>query len=255
MRRADGSAGDADYGLIGGGYTRFRRPDERIAALIHGALGSARLVLNVGAGTGSYEPTDREVVAIEPSAAMRAQRPAHLSPAIDGVAESLPFEDKYFDAGMALYTVHQWSQLAVGLAEMRRVTRGPVVVMTADPNEVQQFWLNAYAPQVLAAEAKRCPAIETIAQDLGGVIEVWPIPIPLDCKDGFNEAYYGRPERFLDESARLACSSWSFVDPSVADASVDQLRHGLEDGSWGMRYGHFRSQPEYLGSLRLVISR
>src|SRR4051812_41804637 len=129
-RHADGSAGDANYGTIGHGYARFRQPDPRIAAYVHAALGAARTVLNVGAGAGSYEPTDRLVTPVEPSAVMRAQRPAHLPPAINAVAEHLPFAAGTFEASMATVTVHQWSDLAAGLAEMRRVTRGPVVILT-----------------------------------------------------------------------------------------------------------------------------
>ncbi len=121
-RTSDGSAGDADYGVIGLGYALYRRPEPAIAAIIHRALGDARTVLNVGAGAGSYEPRDRDVVAVEPSAAMRAQRPAHLAPAIDARAEHLPFADKSFDAAMASSTVHQWARLEDGLKEMRRVT-------------------------------------------------------------------------------------------------------------------------------------
>src|SRR5262249_44188969 len=141
-RKSDGSAGDANYGEIGRTYSLYRRPEPRIAAMIGDALGDAATVLNVGAGAGSYEPVDREVTAFDPSASGRRQRPPHLSAAIDAVAESLPFADLSFDAGMATFTVHQWSNLEAGLAEMRRVTRGPVVVMTCDPQALDRFWLN-----------------------------------------------------------------------------------------------------------------
>jgi ubiquinone/menaquinone biosynthesis C-methylase UbiE len=141
-RRHDGSAGDADYGSIGRGYTSYRQPDPRIQAHIDRALGSARTVLNAGAGAGSYEPLDRAVTAVEPSASMRAQRPPHLCVAIDAIAEALPFASEQFDASMATFTVHQWADLERGLAEMRRVTRGPVILLTCDPARVQDFWLN-----------------------------------------------------------------------------------------------------------------
>ena len=254
-RRADGSAGDADYGVIGSGYARYRQPDPRIAALILEGLGDARSILNVGAGAGSYEPMDRAVTAVEPSASMRAQRPAHLSAAVDAVAEALPFADKSFDAAMAVSTVHQWPDLEAGLREMRRVTRGPIVIFTSAPEALQRFWLNDYAPLVLAAEARRHPAIDRIATALGGACEVWPAPIPLDCRDGFNEAYYGRPEMLLEDGARLACSSWTFVDPATRAAYVEHLRRDLESGAWDEAHGHLRVQPEFQGSLRLVISR
>jgi hypothetical protein len=211
----DGSAGDTNYGQIGNGYARYRRPDPRIAALIERELSGAQTVLNVGAGAGSYEPTSRRVTAVEPSASMREQRPAHLPPAIDAIAESLPFERDSFDASMATFTVHQWPDLGAGLAEMRRVTRGTIMIMTCDPDELSRFWLDAYAPEVIAVETRRCPRIETIVSALGGNTRVIPVPIPLDCTDGFGEAYYGRPNCLLDPRARLACSAWSFVDPSV----------------------------------------
>jgi len=253
MIRRDGSAGDADYGVIGEGYARHRRPDPRIAAHISAALGDAQSVLNVGAGAGSYEPEDRIVTAVEPSGTMRGQRPAHLPRAIDAVAEKLPFPDRQFDASMATFTVHQWADLGRGLAEMRRVTRGPVVVLTCDPALLDRFWLNDYAPEVVATEALRYPAIAAIAAAIGASAEVVNVPIPLDCTDGFNEAYYGRPERLLDPDARRACSSWSLVGAEAAGRFVARLRSDLDDGSWDRRHGHLRSQAWFDGPLRLVV--
>ena len=253
-RRRDGSAGDADYGVIGARYARFRQPEPRIAELIGRALGGARSVLNVGAGAGSYEPCDRETVAVEPSASMRAQRPHTLPTAIDAVAEDLPFPDGAFDASLATFTVHQWNDLGAGLAEMRRVTRGPVVILSCDPRLVRRFWLDEYAPDVLAAEARRYPTLQSIAAALGGSTAVWEVPIPLDCVDGFNEAYYGRPERLLDAGARLACSAWSFIAPDIQARYVDHLRSDLEEGRWDARYGALRQQAEFDGSLRLVVA-
>ena len=255
QRRSDGSAGDVDYGEIGGSYARYRQPDPVIAAQIHAALGDARTVLNVGAGAGSYEPTDRIVTAVEPSAAMRAQRPAHLARAIDAVAQDLPFPDNGFDAAMATVTVHQWSDLERGLAEMRRVTRGPVVLLVCDPARMQDYWLNDYIPEVRAVEASRFPAIARIAAALGGDVEVQPVPVPLDCRDGFNEAYYGRPEAFLDPAARLACSSWSLVPEAAVERFVRDLSHDLASGAWDRIHGHLRSQPFFDGPLRLIIAR
>jgi SAM-dependent methyltransferase len=255
QRKADGSAGDADYGAIGRGYASFRQPEPAIEALITRALGDARTVLNVGAGAGSYEPTDREVTAVEPSASMRAQRPPYLSTAIDAVAECLPFPDRHFDAAMTTFSVHQWSRIDDGLREMRRVTRGPVVILSCDPDLVQRFWLNDYAPGVLAAEARRYPALAHMQAVLGGSSEVLPVPIPLMCRDGFNEAYYGRPEKLLDPAARLACSAWSFVNAETAEGCVAALRRDLESGAWDRKYGDLRSAPTYDGSLRLIVAR
>jgi SAM-dependent methyltransferase len=250
----DGSAGDADYGRIGGGYSRYRQRDPRIFLRIAQALGGARRVLNVGAGAGSYEPLDREVTAVEPSASMRAQRPPGLPRAIDAKAEELPFEKHCFDASMATFTVHQWSDLERGLQEMRRVTRGPVVILSCDPAALAKFWLHEYAPEVTQVEASRYPRIERICQLLGGRAEVKEVPIPIDCQDGFNEAYYGRPEKLLDPGARLACSGWSFVGPQVAARFVAALGRDLADGTWDRRFGHFRSTPEFHGPLRLIVA-
>ena len=223
-------------------------------AYIERALGQARTVLNVGAGSGSYEPLDRQVTAVEPSASMRAQRPLHLSIAIDAVAEDLPFPNKRFDASMATFSVHQWTDLDRGLAEMRRVTRGLVVVLTCDPTLVTRFWLNEYAPQVLETESRRYPSMERIRTLLGGRGQDLSVPIPLDCRDGFNEAYYGRPERLLDDRTRLACSAWSFVDQNTRREYMDHLRRDLDNGRWDARHAHLRTQPEFDGSLRLVIA-
>jgi SAM-dependent methyltransferase len=253
-RSADGSAGDADYGVIGAGYVNYRQPEPRIASQINLALGDARTVLNVGAGAGSYEPVDRSVTAVEPSASMRAQRPSTLPPAIDAVAEKLPFPDASFGASMATFTIHQWSDVEAGLRELRRVTSGPVVILTCDPDEVERFWLNDYAPLVLKTEAGRYPSTARIRSILGGHLDILPVSIPLHCKDGFNEAYYGRPERLLDDAARLACSAWSFVDQATAAAYIRHLQRELSDGAWDRKYGRLRTQPEYEGSLRLAVS-
>ncbi len=254
-RRDDGSAGDADYGRMAPPYARFRRPDPRIARQILDALGEARTVLNVGAGAGSYEPTDRDVTAVEPSATMRAQRPPHLSPAIDACAEALPFPDAAFDASLTTFSIHQWRDLGAGLAEMRRVTRGPVVILTCDPDAMASFWLPHYCPEVTAVEASRFPPITDVVRRLGDVAEIRPVPVPLDCVDGFNEAYYGRPEGLLDPEARLSCSSWSFLAPDVVDRFAATLSRDLADGSWDRRFGHYRTLPQLDGPLRLIVSR
>jgi SAM-dependent methyltransferase len=250
----DGSAGDADYGVLGPGYAGHRRPDPAIRARIEAALGDARSVLNVGAGTGSYEPEDREVTAVEPSAVMREQRPPRRPRAIDAVAEALPFGDGAFDAAMTTFSVHQWRDLAAGLAEFRRVTRGPVVVLTCDPDRVGRFWLSDYAPEVLRAEAERYPSPDRVARLLGGSARVDRVPVPLDCSDGFGEAYHGRPERFLDRSVRQAMSAWSFVDPEVISRFERDLARDLRDGSWDARWGRLRTQPEFDGSLVLITA-
>ena len=254
-RTGDGSAGDADYGAIGTSYTDYRRPDPRIAARISQALGTARTVLNVGAGAGSYEPADRQVTPVEPSASMRAQRPAGLAAAVDATAENLPFPDGAFDAAMTTFSVHQWSDLKAGLREVRRVTRGPVVILTCDPGRLRRFWLNEYAPEVIDTEARRYPDVEALSDGLGGPVAATVVPVPLDCSDGFNEAYYGRPEALLEPAARLSCSAWSFVGPAVHDRFTRDLSRDLADGTWDDRHGHLRTLATFEGSLILAISQ
>jgi SAM-dependent methyltransferase len=253
-RWSDGSAGDADYGDLGRSYSIYRRPDPRIANAIRESLGPARTVLNVGAGAGSYEPPDCDVTPVEPSASMRAQRPPTLAPAIDATAEDLPFPDDSFDAAMATFSVHQWSDLRTGLAEIRRVTRGPVVILTGDPSLIDHFWLVEYAPEVLEVERQRYPSPEVLATGLGGSVRTANVPIPLDCVDGFNEAYYGRPEFLLNPDARRSCSAWSFVDETVEERCVRDLAADLESGHWDQRFGELRRQSTFEGSLILVVA-
>lgn len=155
---------------------------------------------------------------------------------------------------MTTFSVHQWQDLGAGLREVRRVTRGPVVVLTCDPELLDRFWLVNYAPEVIATEARRYPALPVLAERLGGRTTSQIVPIPLDCTDGFNEAYYGRPEGLLDPQARLSCSAWSFVDPDVHDRFVNDLTHDLRTGTWHDRHGDLRHQPTFDGSLVLVVS-
>ncbi len=211
----DRPAGDFDYEQHGRGYAVLRQPDPRIAARVHAALGASRTVLNVGAGAGSYEPADRYVLAVEPSAAMRAQRPVAAAPAVDATAERLPFDDNSFDAAMATVTVHQWGDVEQGLREMRRVSRGPVVVLTVDAPVLQQFWLADYFPEVIALDQARFPTLDQVTGALAqgsAEVRVDVVPVPLDCTDGFGEAFYARPEAFLRPEIRAATSGF-LTDP------------------------------------------
>jgi hypothetical protein len=256
MQRAnDGSAGDVDYSRFASGYTDYRQPDPRIAALIEAALGDAVTVLNVGAGAGSYEPADRTVTAVEPSASMRAQRPPFRAKAIDATAETLPFEPNSFDAAMSTFSVHQWPGLEAGLTKVRSVAKDAVVIMSMDPTLLENFWLNDYAPEVMQTEARRFPTIERIADALGRDIEVGVVEIPLDCTDGFNQAYYGRPELLLDAGARRANSAWSFVGDDIEQRFVRDLSRDLDEGAWDEKYGYLRTTLTYDAALRLVVSR
>jgi hypothetical protein len=186
---------------------------------------------------------------------MRAQRPPQLLPAVDATAERLPFDSQSFDAAMAMVTVHQWPDLAAGLTELRRVARGPVVVLTFDPDVLSRLWLAQYAPELMAAECGRMPAIGAICAALGGHCDVLPVPIPIDCSDGFAEAYYARPERFLDPAVRQAQSAWGFVDPAVQQRAVARLRADLDSGKWDEMYHDLRTQPQFDGALRVVVGQ
>jgi len=242
-----------DYDEHGRHYTRGRRADPRIEARIHAALGEARTVVNVGAGTGSYEPRDRWVLAVEPSATMRAQRPPEAAPAIDATAEALPLDDDAVDAAMACVTIHHWPARERGLAELRRVARGPVVVFTFDLDRLPPWQLD-YLREGVDIERARFGAIEEVAAELGGRARVESIPTPADCEDGFFEAFWNRPEALLDPDVRGSQSMWELLDEGVEERIVGRLAADLESGRWDERYGELRGMDSFEGSLRLVIS-
>jgi len=230
-RTTDGSAGDADH-------RQHRRPEPAFARAVAKALGDARTVLDIGAGAaaGSYAPTDRDVTAVE-------------------TAGDLPFADDTFDAAMTTFSLPEWHDLERGLAEARRVTRGPVVVLTFDPDRIERSWLAEYAPEVLSADARRHPALQRIADALGDdTVTSTPLPIPFTCVDGFAEAYYARPERLLDPGVRQADPAWGLVDEFTVRRSVAALRTALEAGEWDRRHGSLRIRPTYEGSVVLVTA-
>ena len=242
------------YDTIGAGYPATRRTDPRIAAKIWAALGDARTVVNVGAGTGSYEPTDRDVTAVEPSALMRAQRPADAAPCVAASAEHLPFADQSFDAAMAVSTVHHWSDPLAGLRELRRVARR-VVVFTFDGTDAgwsSRFWLTRdYLPEVAALLVGRPPLAE-LAAAIGARTE--PVLIPWDCADGFFEAYWRRPEAYLDERVRRGISVWTTVGPAAEQRAVRSLRADLESGRWAERNRELLDLEEAELGLRLFVA-
>jgi SAM-dependent methyltransferase len=249
----EGVSAQVDYERHGRTYARHRRPDPRIAARIHAALGEARTVLNVGAGSGSYEPDDRWVLAVEPSPTMRAQRPPGAAPVIAARAEALPLDDNALDAAMACVTIHHWDPPQAGLAELRRVARGPVVIFTFELDALPD-WQQQFLHEGLELERERFPAIEEIEAALGGRTRVERIPTPGDCLDGFFEAFWRRPEALLDETVRGAQSIWALLAPSVERRVVERLAAALDSGAWDAEHGHLRAQDSFDGALRLVIS-
>jgi SAM-dependent methyltransferase len=242
------------YDTIGATYTATRRTEPRIAARVWAALGDARTVLNVGAGTGSYEPSDRDVTAVEPSALMRAQRPAGAAPCVAAIAERLPFEDQSFDAAMAFSTVHHWQDPIAGLLEMRRVARR-VVVFTCDTGDRSwrhRFWLTRdYLPEVADLVVGR-PSLAEQARAIGARVE--PVLIPWDCADGFFEAYWRRPEAYLDESVRRGISIWASVGPDAEQRALHSLREDLSSGRWAERNRDLVDLDAAELGLRLLIA-
>jgi SAM-dependent methyltransferase len=240
------------YDTIGATYTVTRRTEPRIAAQLWAALGDARTGLTVGAGTGSYEPSDRDVTAVEPSAVMRAQRPVGAARCVDATAESLPFEDQSFDAAMAFATVHHWQDPIAGLLEMRRVARR-VVVFTCDTTDRswrRRFWLTRdYLPEVAAC---RVGLATQLARAIGARME--PVLIPWDCADGFFEAYWRRPEAYLDENVRRGISVWTSVGPDAEQRAVRSLRDDLASGHWAERNRDLVDLDAAELGLRLLIA-
>lgn len=240
----------AAYDTIGVNYADLRKPDPRIERAIVEALGSAKTVLNVGAGTGSYEPAGREVTAVEPSAEMIRQRRHAAAQVVQGYAEDLPFDDKAFDAAMAVLTVHHWTDKAKGMQELRRVTRGPIVILTFDPAH-PGFWLADYIPELAALDDAQMPQMTDYAKWLGPV-EISVVPVPHDCLDGFLYAYWRRPAAYLDPRIRAAMSSfWALGDLTEA---LERLASDLESGAWAQRYGDLLDLEAYDAGYRLVTA-
>jgi SAM-dependent methyltransferase len=250
------AAGDP-YAVLGTSYATRRRPDPRIASLIWAALGDARTVINVGAGTGSYEPPGLRVAAVEPSEVMIGQRPAAAAPVVRAAAEHLPFADQVFDAALAVLTVHHWASAAAGLAELCRVARRQVV-LTWDPAVFAEFWLvRDYLPQI--AEYERTLACLTVVgEELargGAELAISPVPVPGDCADGFLGAYWRRPEAYLEPAVRAAMSGIALIDQDAVTAASRRLADDLASGRWHERNGRLLKRSEIDLGYRLVATR
>jgi hypothetical protein len=222
------------YQVIGMGYADHRRPDPRIGDVIDRSLGSAKTVINVGAGSGSYEPGQRQVTAVEPSTVMIGQRPYGAAPCVQGYAESLPFPDESFDAGMAILTVHHWTDAPAGLAELRRVSARQTV-LTWDPAVIARFWLvEEYLPEIAAAESELA-TLDLIRAEFerhGARVTVTPVPVPADCIDGFLAAYWRRPQSYLDPRIRASISALANLDQAHVEHAMKRLATDLTSGRW-----------------------
>ena len=250
LRDAPGLPSPQRYDRIGEGYAIRRNPDPRLAAVILGALGDAESILNVGAGTGSYEPPDRRVIAVEPAIAMIRQRPATAAPVVRACAEALPFPDKSFGAALAVLTVHHWSDWRAGLRETVRVSRRRVVLFTWDPH-AKSSWLGDYFPHVIDADRSRFPSLAAL-QAILGEIEVAPVRIAHDCTDGFMGAYWRRPSAYLDPGVRIAISS--LATGASASASLSRLADDLGTGAWERKHGQVLKHDEIDLGYRLVVA-
>jgi len=246
-------AAQAEYDSIGRNYALHRRPDPRIAARLTAALGDASSVLNVGAGSGNYEPSDRHVIAVEPSAVMVLQRAPGAAPAVQARAEALPFADGAFDATMAVLTIHHWSDRARGLAECARVARERVVVLTWDP-AFDRFWLlRDYFPEFVDSDRKVFPPITSYVDAFGPEVQVAidAVPVPHDSIDGFLGAYWARPAAYLDPAVRAGMSS--FARPGM-EARLARLSADLASGVWHARNGHLLEDDALDLGYRLVVA-
>lgn len=250
------SAGGPRYERIGHGYAQVRREDPQIALQVHAALGDARTVVNVGAGAGSYEPSDRHVIAIEPSDVMAAQRPLDRAPAIRASAGTLPLRDNSVDAAMAILTIHHWDEEQQrGIKELRRVARGPVLILTFDPAVSTQMWLFAdYMPEAAALDRRTLPSIDRLADWLGDGTRVEVVPLARDTPDWMFEAFWAHPERVFDPTARAATSSFARMAPQIVDRVLGDLRSDLDSGVWDARHGALRMLDSYDVGLRLVTN-
>jgi SAM-dependent methyltransferase len=241
------------YEEIGRSYSATRREDPRIAAHILSAIGGAKAVLNLGAGTGNYEPADGLVVAVEPSLEMIGQRRGRSPLVVRAVAESLPLRDDVFDVGMAVLTLHHWTDVPRGLRELRRVSRRQVVFFF-EPLHTRDFWALAYFPDsATIASERHAPGEEELRGSLD-VHEIQVVPVPADCTDGFGAAFWARPEAYTDPVVQAGMSWLALLPDDVRARGADRLNRDLASGEWDRRYGHLRHLSEFDGGYRIAIA-
>ena len=243
------------YDTIGLGYNTKRHADPQIAARLAEALSDAKSILNIGAGTGSYEPAHQNLIAVEPSTVMLRQRLRRAAPAVQAVAEALPFSNAQFDAAMAVLTIHHWNDIPVGLAELRRVVSGTIVILTWDPDCDEQFWLTRdYLPEILAFDRVRFPKLALLERHLGP-LTIEPLPIPATCTDGFRCAYWKRPHAYLDPAIQKSISSFAQTDPAIIARATAELAKDLDSGRWAKRNEELKTKEALDAGYRLVKTR
>jgi SAM-dependent methyltransferase len=245
------------YDRIGTEYAATRREDPELRERIHVALGDGRSVVNVGAGTGSYEPRDRHLVAIEPSDVMAAQRPPGLAPAIRATAAALPLRNGAVDAAMAILTIHHWDrEQARGVRELRRVARGPVVIVTYDPAVSAEMWLfRDYLHEVAELDRRIFPPPHQLAAWLGWDVSIQVVPTSRDTPDWTLGSFWAHPERVLDASARNATSGFARMSPAVVQRVAKTVARDLRTGAWDERYGELRKLTALDVGMRLLVAR
>lgn len=241
------------YEDLGRSYAATRTQDPRIATQIWAALEAGHSLLNVGAGTGSYEPTDRTVVALEPSRTMVAQRRQRSSLVVRGFAEQLPFPDHVFDAALAVFTVHHWTNREAGLRELCRVARLQVVLFF-EPLEVHRFWTLEYFEDAKQLPSERNAPREALLRAHLPVREVQVVPVPHDCLDGFGAAFWARPERYLDPTVQAGMSWIALLPPEARQRATTRLADDLKSGEWDRKHGHLRNQDSWDAGYRLAIA-
>lgn len=243
------------YDRTGITYAQTRRPDPRIAAMINQAIGDEGLVANIGAGTGSYEPA-QTVVAVEPSRVMIEQRPPGSAPAVRAIAEALPLRTGAVDSALAVFTVHHWSDLAAGIAEVVRVARRRVVILTWDPDVIRDFWLlSEYFPAAAETDARLAVSINALIDLLGHErVSTLSVPVPHDCMDGFGGAYWRRPEAYLDNTIRQGMSLFAMTPNHEVHKGLSRLRADLTSGAWGERHPDLLAMTDLDVGYRLLIA-
>jgi len=242
------------YDELGRTYSATRQADPRIAATIWAALAGNATVINIGAGTGSYEPVET-IAAIEPSPVMIAQRPPGSAPAIQAVAEHVPLRDDCADAALAVLTIHHWTDLAAGLAEMRRVARRRLVFLTWDADVIgSAFWLLAeYLPEARTVDAALAVPITQLTRLLDEPL-VEPVPVPYDCTDGFGAAFWRRPEAYLDAAVQAGMSLFAKADPALLQPGLARLEADLASGRWHDEHADLLAREELDLGYRLVTA-